>query len=71
MKNSIDVKFIEITKQELINFVNSCVSCKRETPIVIYQPITLIIPSYVYIRLIVFTSDLSRYGQENDVIKNV
>ncbi|KAF7702793.1 hypothetical protein CDIK_0361 [Cucumispora dikerogammari] len=50
------------------NFVNSCLSCKRETVLSLQIPFTPIIPSFIRERIMVDNIDLSCYSESNLVV---
>ncbi|KAF7675935.1 hypothetical protein CDIK_4516, partial [Cucumispora dikerogammari] len=65
----ISFSYAEISVKSIKNFVNSCLSCKRDTVSSSQLPLTPIIPSFIRERIMVDTIDLSCYSESNLGIK--
>ena len=65
----ISFSYAEISVKSVKNFVNSCLSCKRDTVPSPQLPLTPIIPSFISERIMVDTIDLSCYSESNLGIK--
>ena len=65
----ISFSYAGISVKSVKNFVNSCLSCKRDTVPSPQLPLTPIIPSFIRERIMVDTIDLSCYSESNLGIK--
>ncbi|KAF7684868.1 hypothetical protein CDIK_4383, partial [Cucumispora dikerogammari] len=71
LRSEIYKKYVGISAGRIANYVDSCLSCRREPVPALTLPLTPIIPNYIRERLIVDTIDLSDYLNMNGRLKYV